>query len=277
VPDLTGAVVTGAGRGLGLEIARRLAARGLAVNVTDVDRDAARAAAEQLGDPAWATELDVRDAQACRAIARETAERAGSLDVWVNNAGILVTGFVWDHDEALRRTVIEVNALGTFNGTDAALELMRPAGRGHVINIISLAGLVAAPGEALYAASKHAAIAYTLGALNDLRRSGERSVQVSAVCPDGIWTPMLQDKLDDPAAAVSFAGHFMRPETVADAAVGLLDRPRALLTIPRRRAIFIRFADLFPGLSNRLLPLVLADARRKQRRWKQRIESGRGP
>jgi NAD(P)-dependent dehydrogenase (short-subunit alcohol dehydrogenase family) len=247
------------------------------VNVTDVDGDAARAAADEIGAGAWASELDVRDGATCRAVARETAERAGSLDVWVNNAGILVTGFVWDHDEAQRRTVLEVNSLGTFNGTDAALELMRPAGRGHVINIISLAGLVAAPGEALYAASKHAAIAYTLGALNDLHRAGVKGVHVSAVCPDGIWTPMLFDKLDDPAAAVSFAGHFMRPETVAEAAVALLDRPRALLTIPRRRAIFIRFADLFPGLSNRLLPLVLADAHRRQKRWKKRIESGRGP
>jgi NAD(P)-dependent dehydrogenase (short-subunit alcohol dehydrogenase family) len=272
-----GAVVTGAGRGLGLEIARRLAARGLAVNITDVDADAARAAAEQLGGSAWSTALDVRDAQACRAAARETADRAGSLDVWVNNAGILVTGFVWDHDEETRRTVLEVNAIGTFNGTDAALELMRPADRGHIINVISLAGLVAAPGEALYGASKHAAIAYTLGALNDLRRSGSRGVQVSAVCPDGIWTPMLYDKLDDPAAAVSFSGHFMRAETVAEAAVALLDHPRPLLVIPRRRALFIRFADLFPGIANRMLPLVLADARRKQQRWKKRIEAGKEP
>jgi NAD(P)-dependent dehydrogenase (short-subunit alcohol dehydrogenase family) len=274
---MSGAVVTGAGRGLGLEIARRLAARGLAVNVTDVDSEAAGAAAEEIGGGAWATELDVRDAEACRAVARETAERAGSLDVWVNNAGILVTGFVWDHDAETRRRVLEINAFGTFNGTDAALELMRPPDRGHVINVISLAGLVAAPGEALYGASKHAAIAYTLGAVFDLRRSGSKGIHVSAVCPDGIWTPMLYDKVDDPAAAVSFAGVFMRPETVAERAVALLDKPRPLLTIPRRRGIFIRFVDLFPGLSARMLPLVLADARRKQRRWKKRLEGGRGP
>ena len=247
------------------------------MNVTDVDGDAARAAAAQLGDPAWATALDVRDGEACRAVARETAQRTGSLDVWVNNAGILVSGFVWDHDEQTRRTVMEVNAHGTFNGTAAALELMRPVDRGHVINIVSLAGLVAAPGEALYGASKHAAIAYTLGTLNDLRRSGSKGIRLSAVCPDGIWTPMLYDKLDDPAAAFSFAGHFMSPGTAADAAVGLLDRPRAVLTIPRRRAVFVRFADLFPGFANRILPLLFIDARRKQRRWKKLIEAGKGP
>ena len=271
------AVVTGAGRGLGLEIARRLAARGYAVNVTDVDPAAAEAAADAIGAGAWATTLDVRDAAACDEAARAAAERSRSLDVWVNNAGILVTGHSWEHDESTRRAVLDVNAHGTINGTLAALDLMRPAGRGRVINVISLAGLVAAPGETLYGASKHAAIAFTIGTLWDLRRAGEGGIEISAVCPDGFWSPMLGDKLDDPDAALSFAGHFMSPAEVAERAVGLLDRPRALLTVPRRRALFIRFADLFPGLALRMLPLLLADARRKQKRWKKRIEAGKGP
>lgn len=181
---MSAAVVTGAGRGLGLEVARAMAARGLTVNVTDVDGAAAESAASELGGEAWGSALDVRDAEACRATARAAAERGG-LAVWVNNAGILATGVTWEQDEDLRRTMLEVNALGTFNGTLAALELMRAAGHGHIINIISLAGLIAAPGEALYAASKHAAIAFTLGTLADLRRGGEREIQLSAVVPTG--------------------------------------------------------------------------------------------
>lgn len=271
------AVVTGAGRGLGLEIARALAARGLTVNVTDVDADAAAAAAATLGGSAWGSELDVRDAEACRATARAAVERGGSLDVWVNNAGILVTGHVWEHDEALRRTLFEVNSLGTINGSLAALERMRPADSGHLINIISLAGLAAPPGEALYAATKHAAMAFTLGTLADLRRSGSKRIRVSAVCPDGIWTPMLHDKLDDPDAAPSFSGVLYRPETVAAAVAGLLDRPRVVLAIPRRRGALVRLFDLMPGLAIHLLPFWLRDARRRQRSWKRRIESGRAP
>src|SRR5688572_16676767 len=132
------AVVTGAGRGMGLEIARALAARGLAVNLTDIDAAAAEAGAAQLGGACWATELDVRDADACRRVAAAAVERAGPLEVWVNNAGILVSGHVWEHDETLRRTLFEVNTLGTINGTLAALEHMRAADRGHLINLISL-------------------------------------------------------------------------------------------------------------------------------------------
>ena len=89
----------------------------------------------------------MRDAEACRAAAALTVERGGSLDVWVNNAGILVTGHVWDHDPETRRALFEVNTLGTINGTLAALELMRAAGRGHVINVVSLAGFGRAAGR----------------------------------------------------------------------------------------------------------------------------------
>ena len=116
------ALVTGAGRGLGLEIARVLMRRGLSVHVTDVDEGAAIAAAEEIGGGAFGSALDVRDAGACSAAAVQTVERLGSLDVWVNNAGILVTGHTWEHDADTRRTVVDVNALGTFNGTVAALD-----------------------------------------------------------------------------------------------------------------------------------------------------------
>ena len=264
------ALVTGAGRGLGREIARALAARGLAVCVTDVDGDAAGAVAAELGAPAFASALDVADDEACRAAARATADRGGSLDVWVNNAGILPTGRAWDHPAAQRQLTFDVNALGTINGTLAALELMRPADRGHVINVVSLAGLVAAPGETLYAATKHAAMAFTIGTLSDLRRSGIRGVHLSAVCPDGIWTPMLYDKVDDPDAALSWSGVLLRPEDVARRTVGLLDRPRPVLTIPRWRGTMVRLFDALPRTSLRLVPLVMADARRRQRAWKRR-------
>jgi NAD(P)-dependent dehydrogenase (short-subunit alcohol dehydrogenase family) len=272
-----GALVTGAGRGLGLEIARGLAARGLTVHVTDVDGEAAAAAAAEIGGDAFGSTLDVRDNDACRGAARETAERGGTLEVWVNNAGILATGLTWQQDPELRRTMLDVNAHGTFNGTIAALELMRPAGRGHVINIISLAGLVAAPGEALYGASKHAAIAFTIGTLADLRRSGERGIRLSAVCPDGIWSPMLADKLDDLDAAPSFSGQLLSPEQVAARTVALLDKPRVVLTIPRWRGVVVRLFDAFPGLAARMVPALMADARRRQARWKKRIEAGRAP
>jgi NAD(P)-dependent dehydrogenase (short-subunit alcohol dehydrogenase family) len=266
-----GALVTGAGRGLGREIARALAARGYAVHVTDLDGAAAKDAAQELGGRAWASALDVANAADCIAAARATAERAGSLEVWVNNAGILHTGLAWDADEAARRLLLDVNVAGTMNGTLAALELMRPANRGDVINVVSLAGLVAAPGETIYAATKHACLAFSIGTLSDLRRSGIDGVHVSALCPDGIWTPMLHDKLDDPHAAVSWQGVLLQPAEVARRAVGLIDRPRPVVAVPRWRGTLVRLFDASPRIALRLLPLVLADARRKQRAFKRKL------
>ena len=210
-----GALVTGAGRGLSLEIARVLAGRGYAVHVTDIDPEAAARAAVELGAGAFSSQLDVRDEQACDDPAMATAERAGSLEVWVNNAGVLATGPTWEQDSDVRRLMLEVNALGTINGTLAALRLMRPAGEGHVVNVVSLAGIVAAPGGTIHGASKHAAIAFSIGTLTDLRLAGVRDIHISCLRPDGIWTPMLHDKLDDPAAAASFTGVLLQPAPVA--------------------------------------------------------------
>jgi NAD(P)-dependent dehydrogenase (short-subunit alcohol dehydrogenase family) len=266
------ALVTGAGGGLGLAIARMLAGRGYEVAVTDVDGDAAARAAEAIGAGSWAQALDVTDAGACGEAARLVAERSGALDVWVNNAGILLPGPVHEQPPAAHRAMLEVNAIGTFNGTLAALEVMRAAGRGHVVNVVSLAGLVAAPGEVAYAASKHAAIAFSVGTLSDLRRAGIRGIDVSAICPDGIWSPMLEDKLDDPEAAASFSGVMLTPEKVADRVGALIDRPRPVVTIPRWRGAFVRFFDAFPGLAIRLVPLVMKDARRRQRAFKRKLE-----
>ncbi|CAN5594680.1 SDR family oxidoreductase [soil metagenome] len=266
------ALVTGAGGGLGLAIARTLAERGFAVTVTDVDAALTERAAEAIGAGASALPLDVTDAAACEAAAAQVAERAGSLDVWVNNAGILLPGLAHDQDPGAHRAMLDVNTFGTFNGTRAALGQMRPAGRGHIVNVVSLAGLVAAPGEVAYAASKHAALAFSIGTLADLRRDGIKGIHVSAICPDGIWSPMLEGKLDDPDAAASFSGTMLTPAKVAERVGGVLDRPRPVVTIPRWRGAFVRLFDAMPRLAVRLTPLVMADARRRQARFKRKLE-----
>jgi len=276
-PSRGGALVTGAGRGLGLEIARRLVARGHIVHVTDLDGEAAARAAKELGPRAFASTLDVRSFAACRAAASRTQRRAGSLEVWVNNAGVLVTGPAWEQDQRTRQLMLEVNATGTINGTLAALDPMRAAGRGHIVNVISLAGLVAAPGEAIYSASKHAAIAFSLATLADLRLAGVDGLEISCLCPDGVWTPMLRDKLEDPSAAASFSGALLRPEQVAEQVEALLDSPRPVLAIPRWRGRLARVFDLWPGLALRFGDRVLARGRRRQRRYLRRAKAGKLP
>ena len=269
-----GAVVTGSASGLGFEIARALATRGFAVTVADVDEAGAAAAAERLGGRATPAGLDVRDAEAAERLAATVAEESGSLAVWVNNAGILRCAPSWAHSEDERRAIFDVNVHGLINGTLAALEVMRACGRGHVINVVSLAGLAVAPGETVYAASKHAALAFSTGTLYDLREAGYDGIHVSAVCPDGIWTPMLFDKVDDPYAAPSWTGVMLQPADVAEAAAGLLDRPRPVIVMPRRRGAVARAFAAFPALGERLAPQMMKRARRKQAAWGRKQSRG---
>ena len=222
--------------------------------------------AAELGDRASARALDVRDQEQVTAARDEILQTADRLAVWVNNAGVLVTGPAWEQDADTRRLMIEVNAIGTMNGTVAAIEAMRASGSGHVVNIVSLAGLSAVPGEAVYAASKHAAIGFSLSTLSDLRLAGVKNIDISCVCPDGIWTPMLHDKLTDPAAALSFSGKLLQAAEVVTAVASVLDSPRPVTTVPRWRGAQVRFGDTFPSLGLRILPAVVAHGRRAQRK-----------
>jgi NAD(P)-dependent dehydrogenase (short-subunit alcohol dehydrogenase family) len=289
------AVVTGAGSGLGRAIALELAARGYAVWTADLDAAAAAQTAAEIdsnavvpgmrgqvrssatGERARAATLDVRDEAACRQLADGVVAETAALDLWVNNAGVFFSGPPWGQGSELRQTMFDVNATGLINGTLAALAPMIAAGHGHVVNVVSLAGIVAAPGEVVYSASKHAAMAFTIGTQFDLRRAGHRGVRVSAVCPDGIWTPMLEDKLDDPDSAPSFSGRLLTAEEVAKQVGKLTERPRPVLIVPRWRGPQLRLFDLFPRLALRLLPLIMWDARRRQRRYKKKIEAGKWP
>ncbi|UTT67599.1 SDR family oxidoreductase [Janibacter sp. CX7] len=270
-----GAVVTGAGRGLGRQIATMLVERGHHVLVTDVDGAAATETAAALGSLATAMTVDVRDESQVLAARDRIVEVAGRLDVWVNNAGVLVTGPAWEHDEATRRLMLEVNALGTMNGTLAAVGAMRGSGGGHIINIASLAGITAVPGEGVYAASKHAVMGFSLSTIADLRAAKVKDIDISCVCPDGIWTPMLHDKLDDPAAALSFSGKLLQPEEVVLAVSRVLDKPRLVTAVPAWRGAVVRAGDLFPAFGLAAVPAVVAQGRRVQKKMaKRRLRTG---
>lgn len=260
-----GALVTGAGRGLGRKLAELLAERGYLVMVTDLDADTAATAASEIGRGALWAEVDVREYAQVEQARDELIAAAGSLAVWVNNAGVLFTGPAWEQSEDVRKLHLDVNALGTINGTLAAIEVMRGPG-GHIINIASLAGLSAVPGEAVYAASKHAVMGFSSSTVADLRLDGVKNIDISCVCPDGIWTPMLYDKLEDPQAALSFSGVLLQPEAVVRAVSKVLDRPRPVMALPAWRGALARIGAAFPRFGTAALPLMVTQGRRVQKK-----------
>jgi NAD(P)-dependent dehydrogenase (short-subunit alcohol dehydrogenase family) len=257
------AVVTGSGKGLGREIANGLSQRGFTLLVTDIDGEAAAATASAIGGGAWSMAQDVRDPESHRAIARAANER-GSLELWVNNAGVLYSGSAWDHtDEQVRQTV-EVNVLGVMWGSRAAVEAMRANG-GQLINIASISALTPAPGLAVYGATKQAVLGFTTSLAGDLDRAG-LPIRVSAVCPHAINTAMIRDIQDDPGADAAFVNsRLLTQEEVAKVVVELVDKPRLAVTVPRSQGALAHVLRPFPETTLKMFRPLL-----KLGQWQRR-------
>lgn len=264
------AVVTGAGQGLGRALAHRLAEKGLAVCVADINFAQATAAASDLGRGAWASEVDVRNRESVQALATEAAAR-GNLSVWINNAGVAYTGAVWEQHPATTEQMVTVNLLGTIHGSQAALDNM-PIG-GRILNIASMSALGPAPGLSVYGATKHGILAFSTSLQAELR-SAKRAVEVRTICPDAIDSQMVQDQAHDPHSAIVFSGpRLLSIDSVADRAIGVLYGDRLTATLPPSRGVLARIAHIAPRLGLRIFPLLqrLGDANRRRYRRTRRL------
>lgn len=154
------AVVTGGAQGIGLAVAKRLAAGGARLAIWDLDEDLARSAARELGGRAYA--VDVADTEAVARVAEATAADMGQIGILVTSAGLAGSnGLVIDYDPAEWRRILEINLTGTFNCCRAVLRQMRAAGYGRVVTVASIAGKEGNPNAAAYSASKAGVIALT--------------------------------------------------------------------------------------------------------------------
>jgi short-subunit dehydrogenase len=253
------AVVTGAGRGLGRKIAERLARGGYHVMCTDIDEGAAHVTGAVVDGTGMAH--DVRDPYAHHAVAR-AASAIGPIEVWVNNAGVLNVGDSWTIDDAATRRMVEVNLLGVIWGSHAAVQAME---RGTILNIASMSAIVPTPGLSVYGATKHGVLGYSLSLAAELRRA-RKQVTVSALCPDAIAGDMTSAVAHDEAASLLFSSAQLSLDEVADAAIGMIGRPRLVKTMPRYRAALIHLLRPFPSIGLPLLDRFAAIGRRRQQR-----------
>ncbi len=226
------AIVTGGAKGIGFAIARALDAHGAHVVVSDIDAAGADAAAAQL-TRGEGMACDVTDESQVAALVSDTADRHGSLDIMVPNAGIATVNPLVKMSLEEWRSVLAVNLDGVFLCVKHAGAVMAAAGSGSIINIASIKAFGGAPATGHYGAAKAGVVSLTKTAAIELRDLG---VRVNAICPGWLATDLVKDRKAELEAALGvqfeevidhIQGRLGEPEEIASLAVFLAsDRSR---------------------------------------------------
>ena len=207
-------IVTGGARGMGASHARGFVAEGANVVIADILEREGRTLADELGDHAIFSRLDVTSDRDWAATVAAAEGAFGPVSVLINNAGIVRFGLLEETEPAVWHQVIDVNLTGLYLGIRAVVSSMRKAGGGAIVNISSGAGFTATHGLAAYVASKWGVRGLTKTAALEL---GRDNIRVNSVHPGAIRTPILAAHAPDAAAMAA---------TMAGAGVGLSAIPR---------------------------------------------------
>jgi short-subunit dehydrogenase len=247
----TSVVVTGASSGIGRAVAREYAARGARLALVDIDEAGLRGVASSI--PAASVHVcDIADEQSVAAATSDIATSHSSVDVLVNSAGISAAGPVEEMPiEAFRRTM-DVNFWGTVHMCRALLPALRATaartGRAAICNVLSDFALFSLPTKAPYAASKHAARAFTESLAAELHGSG---VRVTAVYPGATATGLVRKGFSVDAAKRDLEAGFLEkglaPELVARRIAGAIDTGRSRVLIGRDTRAIDAASRLAPG------------------------------
>jgi NAD(P)-dependent dehydrogenase (short-subunit alcohol dehydrogenase family) len=233
--------VTGAASGMGASHAQRFAELGDRVGCWDVDEAELARVVKRIrgaGGEAEPVVADVTDWEAMAAGAEGVREALGPADVVVANAGILLGGeHIAELDPEAWRRVVDVNLTGAFHTAKAAIPQLRETGGGSMVLVSSICGLTASAGYGAYNASKHGVIGLMRTLAHELRFDG---VNVNAVCPGWVRTPMLDVSADDAGgeagedheafASMTMIDRLIEPGEVTDAVVWLASAAARTIT-----------------------------------------------
>ncbi|CAB5111962.1 MAG: glucose 1-dehydrogenase [Actinobacteria bacterium] len=184
------AIVTGAGSGIGEASAIRLAEEGAKVVCADINEASAQKTAHDIvasGGVAHAFAIDISDSSRCNAIVADTVAKYGSVDILVNNAGVNLPGVFHEVSDEIIDKTLSVNVKGAMFLSRAVIPHMLKSGRGSIVNMSSVNGLVSEPFLSVYSASKGAIVMLTRGIALDYAKTG---IRCNAICPGWVDTPI---------------------------------------------------------------------------------------
>ncbi|MEV6324391.1 SDR family oxidoreductase [Nocardia sp. NPDC051787] len=229
-------VITGGARGIGLATATTLQTLGAKIAIGDIDEAAVKEVGTARGFELYG-KLDVTDQNSFESFLDDVERTLGPVDVLINNAGIMPTGKLVDEPDQVTRRILDINVYGVILGSKLGLRRMLARGRGHIINIASLAGETHIPGLATYNASKHAVLGFTDTLREEYRGTG---LHFSSVLPTLTNTEL--------GAGVTAPGllRAAEPEEIADAIAELIVAPKSKVRVTALAGFIAQVVGLLP-------------------------------
>jgi NAD(P)-dependent dehydrogenase (short-subunit alcohol dehydrogenase family) len=257
--------ITGAASGIGRATAVALAERGCRLFLTDINEAGLQSTCDIIADKGFplpvSSALDITDFEALTTFAEEI-QQAGPMDIIMNIAGVALFARFEDMTHAHWQKVININLWGPLHGMECFLPAMIKAGRGHVVNVASVAGLFGLPWHGAYSTSKFALVGLSEVLKNDLRR---HNIQVTVVCPGAVNTEIKQsveligldkDSSEFQKVLTLFERHALSPEAVAQKTIRAIETEKFLLLTSIDMKLFYFFKRFVPPLYNLICRIV---------------------
>lgn len=242
-------ILTGAGGGIGGELARQLAAAGARLVLVDVNSQALAARQKELGgDRTHTVCVDITEPDAHARIASECVDRFGGIDILINSAGINPFGEFADQPAGLLGKTLEINTVAPILLTRAVLPVMLKQGSGQIVNVGSTFGSIGFAWFSAYSASKFALRGFSQALRRELADTG---IAVTYVAPRAVRTAINSQQVYDMAQAVKM--NFDEPDHVARRIIEAVRSRRKECYIGFPESLFVRINGLLPGLVDRAL------------------------
>ena len=257
-------IITGASSGIGAAVARRLARDGMHLTLAARRLDRLEQVATDvvaLGGEALIVQTDVRNNDELQRMVQATLDKWGRIDVLLNNAGMGHGKILLRSKPERIRDEIHINLIAVIECAKVVLPVMLRQKSGHIINVASIAGLVATPGNSVYSASKFGVNGFSDALRRELRGS---SISVSAFCP-GFTPSEISPDLKAIAEGQPGAPHppgLMPVSYVADQIARLIHHPRRRVIIPPGWKFLVLVAYLFPGIADTIIHLYLSKGKK---------------